>query len=83
MLLQSGAGLHFVHAMLHEDDVTKCCYSQEQAFISSMLHEDGGIYWFDLNDRDSPGSYKFTDGSSPQYTHWGINQPGEPPCAEA
>ena len=51
--------------------------SQEQAFIASMLHETGGVYWFDLNDRESPGTYKYSDGSSPYYTHWGINQPGE------
>ena len=42
-----------------------------------MLHETGGVYWFDLNDRESPGTYKYSDGSSPYYTHWGINQPGE------
>ena len=43
--------------------------------MASILHEAGDKYWFDLNSRDSPGSYVYTDGSSPSYTHWGNNQP--------
>ena len=50
-------------------------FSYDQAFIRSQIAGVGGHVWTDLNDRDNPGSYVWTNGGSPSFTAWASGQP--------
>ena len=52
-------------------------FSYDQAFIQSHVAGLGGRVWTDLNDRVNPGSYVYSDGSGPTYTHWADGQPSK------
>ena len=59
-------------------------FSYDQSFIQSHIAGTGGRVWTDLNDQDNPGSYIWSDGSRPTYTHWASGQPGnELHCSES
>lgn len=49
----------------------------EQAYLSSTLGQKTGMYWTDVTDLRSPGTYRFFDNGYPYltYTNWGDQRP--------